>query len=53
MVWFSWSQLELELQLQFSSSRSCPRSENQLQTEGLGPQDPDWAAQQNEEEVLL
>ena len=43
----------LEFELQFSSSRSCPRSENQLQTEGLGPQDTGWAAQQNEEEVLL
>ena len=41
------------VRLQFSSSRSCPRSENQLQREGLGPQDPGWAAQQNEEEVLL
>ena len=44
---------QLEFELQFSCSRSCPRSENQLQTEGLGPQDPGCAAQQNEEEVLL
>ena len=29
------------------------RRENQFQTEDLGPQDPGWAAQQNEEEVLL
>ena len=29
------------------------RSDSQLQTEGLGPQDPGWAAHQNEEEVLL
>ena len=28
-------------------------SENQLQTEGLSPQDPGWAGQQNKEEVLL
>ena len=28
-------------------------SENKLQTEGLGPQGPSWAAQQNEEEVQL
>ena len=28
-------------------------SENQLETEDLGPQDPGWAAQQNEGEVLL
>ena len=47
MVWFSWSsrQAELEFELQFSSYRSCPRWENQLQTEGLGSQDPGWAAQ--------
>ena len=29
------------------------RSESQRQTEGLGHQDPGWAAQQNEKEVLL
>ena len=29
------------------------RSESQLQTEGLGPQDPGWEAKQNKEEVLL
>ena len=29
------------------------RSESQRQTVGLGPQDPGWAAQQNEKEVLL
>ena len=28
-------------------------SENQLPAEGLGPQDPGWATQQNEKEVLL
>ena len=27
-------------------------SENQLQTEGLGPLDPGWAARQNEEVLL-
>ena len=37
-------QLEFELQLEIRCW-----SENQLQTEGLGPQDPGWAAQQNEE----
>ena len=45
-AWVSWSQLVGVL----VAVRS---SENQLQTEGLGPQDPSWAAQQNEEEVLL
>ena len=28
-------------------------SDNQLETEGFDPQDPGWAAQQNEKEVLL
>ena len=46
------SSSQLEFKLQFQSGIRC-RSENQLQTEGLGPQNPDWAAQQNEEEVLL
>ena len=41
-AWVSWSQLV-----------GVRGSENQLQTEGLGPQDPGWAAQKNEEEVLL
>ena len=42
------SQFEFQLQL----GTRC-RSESQRQTEGLGPQDPGWAAQLNEEEVLL
>ena len=29
------------------------RSESQRRTKGSGRQDPGWAAQQNEEEVLL
>ena len=42
-VWVSWSQ--------FVGVRVAVRgNENQLETEGLGPQDPGWAAQQNEEE---
>ena len=50
---FEWVQFEmqLEFELQFQLEIRC-RSENQLQTWGLGPQDPGWAAQQNEEEVL-
>ena len=45
-VWVSWSQ--------FVGVRVAVRgSENQLPAEGLGPQDPGWAAQQNGGEVLL
>ena len=45
-VWVSWSQ--------FVGVQVAVRcSENQHKTQGLGPQDPGWAAQQNEEEVLL
>ena len=47
----SSGQFELEFQSQLETG--CPRNENQLQTEGLDLQDPGWAAQQNEEEVLL
>ena len=47
-AWVSSVQFELQFQLGIR----C-RSENQFQTEGLGLQDPGWAAQQNEEEVLL
>ena len=49
---FSSGCSQLEFELQFQLEIRC-RSENQLQTEGLGPQDPGWAAQQNKEEVLL
>ena len=45
-VWVSWSQL-------VGIRVAVWGSENQLQTEGLGPQDPGWAAQQNEKEVQL
>ena len=46
MAWISWSQLV--------GVRVAVRgSENQFQTEGMGTQDPGWAAQQKEEEVLL
>ena len=47
MVWSSWS----PRQACSSSSRSESRSQRQI--EGLGPEDPGWAAQQNEEEMLL
>ena len=47
-------QFELVLQFEFQSQLGTRcRCESQRQTEGLGPQDPGWAAQQNEEEVLL
>ena len=46
------SSSQLEFELQFQLEIRC-RSENQFQTEGLDPQDPGWAAQQNEEQVLL
>ena len=38
----SSGQFELEFQSQLEIE--CPRSENQPQTEGLGPQEPGWAA---------
>ena len=46
MAWVSWSQL-------IGVWVEVRGSENQLQTEGLGPKDPGWVAHQNEEEVLL
>ena len=47
-------QFELQSQFEFQSQLGTRcRSESQRQTEGLGLQDPGWAAQQNEEKVLL
>ena len=66
MAWVSWSLSCSCSSSSRQSSWSCSsrqwvpfavgarcRSESQHQTEGFGPQDPGWAAQQNEEEVPL
>ena len=44
--------LQSQFDFQWQLGTGC-RSESQRQTEGLCPQDPGWAAQQNEEVVLL
>ena len=47
-------QFEFQSQFEFQPQLGTKcRSESQRQTEGLDPQDPGWAAQQNEEEMLL